>query len=64
MRFVAVHEGHIAPLIDGAVGWIEATTRAEHDAGDHTFFVADVLTAEPGPSTSALVYRDREYHGL
>ena len=39
-------------------------TRAELDVGDHTFFVADVLLAEQGPSTSSLVYRDREYHGL
>jgi flavin reductase (DIM6/NTAB) family NADH-FMN oxidoreductase RutF len=61
---VAIREGQFAPLIEGALGWIEARIRAEHDAGDHTFFVADVLTAEPGPSTSALVYRDREYHGL
>jgi flavin reductase (DIM6/NTAB) family NADH-FMN oxidoreductase RutF len=37
---------------------------AEHDVGDHTFFVADVLGAERGPSTRALMYRDREYHGL
>jgi flavin reductase (DIM6/NTAB) family NADH-FMN oxidoreductase RutF len=61
---IALREGQFAPLIEGAVGWIEARTRAEHDAGDHTLFVADVVSAEEGPSTSALVYRDREYHGL
>jgi len=61
---VATREGWFAPMIEGALGWIEVRTLAEHDAGDHTFFVADVLRAEPGPSTSALVYRDREYHGL
>jgi len=61
---VAIREGQFAPLIEGALGWIEARVRAEHDVGDHTFFVADVLTAVEGPSTSALVYRDREYHGL
>ncbi len=61
---VATREGAFGPLIEGALGWIEARTVAEHDVGDHTFFVAAVVTAEPGPSTSALVYRDREYHGL
>jgi flavin reductase (NADH) len=61
---VATREGEVAPLIEGALGWLEARTRAEHDVGDHTFFVADVLLAEQGPSTSSLVYRDREYHGL
>ena len=61
---VQTREGQFAPLIDGALGWIEARTRAEHDAGDHTLFVADAVSVELGPSTSALVYRDRDYHGL
>jgi flavin reductase (DIM6/NTAB) family NADH-FMN oxidoreductase RutF len=61
---VATREGKIAPLIEGALGWIEARAVAEHDVGDHTFFVGAVLVAEQGPSTSALVYRDREYHAL
>lgn len=61
---VPTREGTVAPLIEGALGWIEAEIRAEHDAGDHTFFIADVLSAQQGPSTSALVYRDRDYHAL
>jgi flavin reductase (DIM6/NTAB) family NADH-FMN oxidoreductase RutF len=61
---VAMREGRFAPLIDGALGWIEAETRAEHDAGDHTFFVADVVAVERGPAGNALMYRDRSYHGL
>lgn len=61
---VATREGTIAPLIEGALGWIEARTRAEHDAGDHTFFVADAVVVEHGPSRSALMYRDRSYHSL
>jgi flavin reductase (DIM6/NTAB) family NADH-FMN oxidoreductase RutF len=61
---VATREGQVAPLLEGVLGWIEARTRAEHDAGDHTLFVADVISAEQGPSRSALVYRDREYHAL
>ena len=61
---VATRPGRFAPLIEGALGWIEAETRAEHDAGDHTFFVADVVFVERGPATNALMYRDRAYHGL
>ena len=61
---VALREGQFAPLIDGALGWIEARTTAEHDAGDHTFFIADAVTVERGPAQSALMYRDRSYHSL
>ena len=61
---VATREGEVAPLIEGGVGWIEARTVAEHDVGDHTFFVGTPLTVERGPSTRALMYRDRAYHGL
>jgi flavin reductase (DIM6/NTAB) family NADH-FMN oxidoreductase RutF len=61
---VDTREGAVAPLVEGGVGWIEARTVAEHDVGDHTFFVGAVLTVERGPSTRALMYRDREYHGL
>ena len=61
---VATREGQVAPLIEGALGWIEARIVAEHDVGDHTFFVADVVNVEQGPSRSALMYRDRSYHSL
>jgi flavin reductase (DIM6/NTAB) family NADH-FMN oxidoreductase RutF len=61
---VEIREGQIAPLIEGALGWIEARTVAEHDVGDHTFFVGAVVVAEQGPVRDVLVYRDREYHRL
>ena len=57
-------EGVHAPRIAGALGWIEATTVSEHDAGDHTFFIASVDFVERGPATSTLMYRDRSYHEL
>jgi flavin reductase (DIM6/NTAB) family NADH-FMN oxidoreductase RutF len=59
---IETREGEFAPLIEGALGWIEARTIAEHDAGDHTFFLAEPVVVEPGPATHALVYRDRDYH--
>lgn len=61
---VAIRQGRHAPLIEGALGWIEATTLAETDAGDHTFFIAAVDSVERGPAPSALMYRDRSYHSL
>jgi flavin reductase (DIM6/NTAB) family NADH-FMN oxidoreductase RutF len=61
---VPTREGQVAPLIEGALGWIEARTRAEHDAGDHTLFVADVLSIEHGSSRHALVYRESNYHAV
>jgi flavin reductase (DIM6/NTAB) family NADH-FMN oxidoreductase RutF len=61
---VPIREGSVAPLIEGALGWIEAATRAEHDAGDHTLFVADVLSVEHGPARHALVYRQTAYHAV
>jgi flavin reductase (DIM6/NTAB) family NADH-FMN oxidoreductase RutF len=61
---VPTREGRVAPLIEGALGWVEAQVRAEHDAGDHTFFVANVLAIEHGPSRQALVYRESTYHAL
>jgi flavin reductase (DIM6/NTAB) family NADH-FMN oxidoreductase RutF len=61
---VETREGRFAPLLEGALGWLEARTRAEHEAGDHTFFVADVVSVERGPAESALMYRDRSYHAL
>jgi flavin reductase (DIM6/NTAB) family NADH-FMN oxidoreductase RutF len=61
---VPLRQGRYAPLIDGALGWIEATTLAETDAGDHTFFIATVDSVERGPAQSALMYRDRSYHAL
>jgi flavin reductase (DIM6/NTAB) family NADH-FMN oxidoreductase RutF len=57
-------DGRNAPRLAGALGWIEATTLAEHDAGDHTFFIARVDDVERGPAASALMYRDRSYHAL
>ena len=61
---VETAEGRNAPLLAGALGWIEARTIAEHDAGDHTFFIAAVESVERGPAPSALMYRDRSYHSL
>jgi flavin reductase (DIM6/NTAB) family NADH-FMN oxidoreductase RutF len=50
-----------APLLDGALGWLECRTSAEHAAGDHTLFVGEVLSVEHGTPGRPLVYVDRAY---
>ena len=50
-----------APLIDGALGWLECRLEAEHDAGDHTLFVGEVLAAERGRGAAPLVYLGQRY---
>ena len=50
-----------APLLDGALGWVECRTAAEHPVGDHTLFVGDVLGVELGHPARPLVYVDRAY---
>jgi flavin reductase (DIM6/NTAB) family NADH-FMN oxidoreductase RutF len=44
-----------APLLDGALGWIECGPPEEHPAGDHTLFVAEVVSVEQGRGGPALV---------
>ena len=50
-----------APLLDGALGWIECDVGAEHATGDHTFFVWDVVAVERGRPARALVYVEQRY---
>lgn len=50
-----------APLIEGALGWLECRLGSEVDAGDHTFFVGAVEAARRGPARDALVHLRREY---
>jgi flavin reductase (DIM6/NTAB) family NADH-FMN oxidoreductase RutF len=58
---VAVREGRRAPLLDGALGWLECETRAEHPVGDHTLFVGEVVAAEPGAPGRPLVHLDQRF---
>jgi flavin reductase (DIM6/NTAB) family NADH-FMN oxidoreductase RutF len=44
-----------APLLVGALGWLECGLRDETAAGSHTFFTCEVLKIEVGPDAPALV---------
>ena len=53
-----------APLLDGALGWLECRVAAQHPTGDHTLFVGEVVALERGRLAPALVYVDRKYQPL
>jgi flavin reductase (DIM6/NTAB) family NADH-FMN oxidoreductase RutF len=41
---VAITQGEFgAPLIEGALAWLECVTRSRHEHGDHVLFIAEVL---------------------
>jgi 3-hydroxy-9,10-secoandrosta-1,3,5(10)-triene-9,17-dione monooxygenase reductase component len=59
---VDVRDGKHGPLIEGALGWLECTTEAEHEAGDHTIFMGVVDSIELGQPGRGIVYREGTYH--
>ncbi len=62
---IATREGAAgAPLLEGALGWLECRLEAAHEAGDHTLFVGGVLSVEPGRPGPALVYVGQRYVAL
>lgn len=58
---VDVRDGRRGPLVDGAIGWLECRTVADHEAGDHTIFIAEVESIELGDAGAGLVYRGGEF---
>ena len=60
-RGIDVRDGTRAPLLAGAVGWLECALVAEHEAGDHTLFVGRVERAEPGEPGPGLVRVHGDY---
>jgi flavin reductase len=51
-------------LLAGAAAWLTARTVDHFRTGDHTFFVAELLTLEEGRAPTSLVYVHRGYHAL
>jgi flavin reductase (DIM6/NTAB) family NADH-FMN oxidoreductase RutF len=51
-------------LIADAVGWLHVRSVGEAEAGDHTFFVGELVALERGHAATSLVHFDREYSGL
>jgi flavin reductase (DIM6/NTAB) family NADH-FMN oxidoreductase RutF len=44
-----------APMLVGALGWLECALREEVEVGTHTLFVCDVLRVEQGIDAPTLV---------
>ncbi|MGH3011231.1 MAG: flavin reductase family protein [Gaiellaceae bacterium] len=53
-----------APLLEGALGWVEARLVDEHVTGDHTLFVGGVAAVARGRSGPALVRVGQGYAAL
>jgi flavin reductase (DIM6/NTAB) family NADH-FMN oxidoreductase RutF len=53
-----------APLLANALGWLRCRLHAELPAGDHTFFVGEVVWAEVGSRESGLVYVRQDYSSV
>jgi flavin reductase (DIM6/NTAB) family NADH-FMN oxidoreductase RutF len=53
---VATRDGETsAPLLEGALGWLECRVADELETGTHTLFVLEVLRAEAGAAAAPLV---------
>jgi flavin reductase (DIM6/NTAB) family NADH-FMN oxidoreductase RutF len=51
-----------APLIHGALAWMECELTASHDGGDHSIFVGSVLGGERGTARDALLFFGGAFH--
>ena len=61
-RGIETRDGAVgAPLLAGAIGWIECRSWAEYAASTHTFFVGEAVALEHGRAERPLVYLERGY---
>jgi flavin reductase (DIM6/NTAB) family NADH-FMN oxidoreductase RutF len=64
-RDVAAAEGASgAPLLVGALGWLECRLVGEHPVGTHGFFVGEVLAATTGEEAPPLLRVRGEYRSI
>jgi flavin reductase (DIM6/NTAB) family NADH-FMN oxidoreductase RutF len=62
---IALRSAPGPPQLEGASAWLSGRVQAEHPTGDHTFFVSEVVSAEPGlPGARPLVYHGQAYAAL
>ena len=53
-----------APLLVGALGWLECRLAAEHGVGDHSLFVGEVEAVRLGQQAPPLVHHEGGYRTL
>jgi flavin reductase (DIM6/NTAB) family NADH-FMN oxidoreductase RutF len=46
-----------SPILDDALAWLDCRVHAEHDGGDHTIFVGEVVGGDATEGTPLLYYR-------
>jgi flavin reductase (DIM6/NTAB) family NADH-FMN oxidoreductase RutF len=62
---IASREGAAgAPLLVGALGWLECRLVSEQDTGDHSLFIGEVLSVELGEPAPPLVHIESGYRTL
>lgn len=53
-----------APILDGALAWLECRVTGAHEGGDHSIFLGSVLNLGRGPGRGALLFFRSSYHRL
>ena len=51
-----------APMIEGALAWLECDLLEVHEGGDHSIFMGAVLSSARSGGSEALSFFDGEYH--
>lgn len=46
-----------APILDAALAWIDCRVQAEHEGGDHTIFVGEVVAGDAREGRPLIYYR-------
>lgn len=52
------------PVLDRALAWLDCTTEAVHEVGDHLLVVGRVEALEGDPAGEPLLFYGGKYHGL
>jgi flavin reductase (DIM6/NTAB) family NADH-FMN oxidoreductase RutF len=55
---------HRRPILDGAVGWVDARVHAVHEGGDHLIVVGEVVDLGHDPARKPLAYHAGAYADL
>ncbi|MGX1885130.1 flavin reductase family protein [Streptomyces sp. NPDC055287] len=56
------HSG--APLLSGALAWLECELAEAHESGDHSIFTGSVLNSVRGPGDSGLLFFEGTFQRL
>lgn len=53
-----------APVLSGALAWLDCKLAAVHEGGDHSIFVGEVQTIGRGTADEALLFYDGAFHRI